>query len=210
MEICRLMHELWQQILTAWQGQSNLEVVAVVAAILYLVLAIRENIWCWFFAFVSTAIYIYLFHSVSLLSESLLNVYYLCMAVYGWWRWHQGAEKGHLQGNQPIVSWPWVRHLKWIVITGLMVPVLGLFMQSLGASMPFLDAFTTCYAVLATVMVAHKVLENWHYWLVINLVSIYLFASKGLMLTAALFVLYVILTVVGYFSWRQHHAAQAH
>ncbi len=199
---------MWQQILTAWQAQSNLEVVAVVAAILYLVLAIRENIWCWFFAFISTAIYIYLFHSVSLLSESLLNVYYLIMAVYGWYQWQHGTQTDN--HNRAIVSWPWQLHLKWIALTALMVPLLGMLMQSIGASMPYLDAFTTCFAVFATILVAHKVLENWHYWLVINVVSVYLFASKGLYLTAAMFVLYVILTVIGYFNWTKHYAAQQH
>ncbi len=198
------MHEVWQQIITAWQAQSLLEVVAVVAAILYLVLAIRENIWCWLFAFISTSLYIYLFHSVSLLSESLLNVYYLVMAVYGWYQWRQGK---HHKGRK-IISWPIRKHCLLILLTGLTVPILGYGMSQLGASMPYLDAFTTCFAVMATVMVAHKVLENWHYWLVINVTSIYLFSSKALYLTAAMFALYVILTIIGYINWKNIYGRQ--
>ncbi|MGJ8663626.1 MAG: nicotinamide riboside transporter PnuC [Marinicella sp.] len=198
------MHDIWQQILIAWQAQQPLEIVAVIAAILYLILAIREQIWCWFFAFISTAIYIYLFHSVSLLSESLLNIYYLLMAIYGWYQWRQGHNKQPLK----IVSWPLKKHMLLILITGLAVPLLGYGMSQIGASMPYLDAFTTCFAVLATVMVAHKVLQNWHYWLVINLVSVYLFISKDLLLTAAMFALYVILTIIGYISWNRHYALQ--
>ena len=196
------MHEIWLQILAAWQAQSGLEIIAVVAAILYLVLAIRENIWCWLFAFISTSIYIYLFHSVSLLSESLLNVYYLLMAVYGWYQWRRG---NHHEGRK-IISWSIRKHGLLIILTGLMVPLLGYTMNQLGASMPYLDAFTTCFAVLATVMVAHKVLENWHYWLVINLTSVYLFSSKELYLTAAMFALYVILTIIGYINWKNIYA----
>ncbi len=198
------MTDIWQQIVTAWQAQSPLEVVAVFAAIMYLVLAIRENIWCWLFAFISTAIYIYLFNKVSLLSESLLNIYYLIMAIYGWYQWKFG-DNHH---ERHIISWPWRKHVILIVLTALMVPVLGYTTSQWGASMPYLDAFTTCYAVLATVMVAHKVLENWHYWLVINIVSTYLFAVKGLYLTSALFAVYVILTVIGYFNWRKTYAQQ--
>lgn len=200
-----MLYDIWQQIVTAWQAQSTLEVVAVVAAILYLVLAIKENIWCWLFAFISTAIYIYLFHSVSLLSESLLNVYYLVMAVYGWYQWQYGSN--HKQRR--IVSWPLKKHLGLIVVTGMTVPLLGYVTSQLGASMPYLDAFTTCFAVLATVMVAHKVLENWHYWLVINLLSVYLFISKDLYLTATMFALYVILTIIGYINWNKHYATQS-
>lgn len=198
------MSEVWQQIMTAWQAQSYLEMVAVAAAILYLVLAIKENIWCWLFAFISTAIYIYLFHSVSLLSESLLNVYYLVMAVYGWYQWRNGDNKT----VRKIVSWPLPKHSLLILITALTVPVLGYFMSQLGASMPYLDAFTTCFAVLATVMVAHKVLENWHYWLVINVTSVYIFYTKDLFLTAAMFALYVVLTIIGFMKWNQHYANQ--
>ncbi len=198
------MHDIWQQILTAWQAQSPLEVVAVIAAILYLVLAIKENIWCWLFAFVSTAIYIYLFHSVALLSESLLNVYYLLMAIYGWYQWRYGQK----HQERKITSWTLKKHISLIIPTALAVPVLGYVTSQYGATMPYLDAFTTCFAVLATVMVAHKVLENWHYWLIINVISIYLFASKSLYLTALMFGLYVVLTVIGYFNWRRHYAAQ--
>ncbi len=196
------MHDIWSQIVNSWQAQSGLEVIAVITAILYLVLAIRENIWCWLFAFISTSIYIYLFHSVSLLSESLLNIYYLIMAVYGWRQWRNGN-----QNNQRLItSWALQKHSTLIVLTAIIVPFLGYGMQQLGASMPYLDAFTTCFAVLATVMVAHKVLENWYYWLVINVTSVYIFFQKELFLTAAMFVLYVILTVIGLINWNQHYA----
>ena len=198
------MTDIWQQIITAWNAQQPLEVVAVVAAILYLVLAIKENIWCWLFAFVSTAIYIYLFHSVSLLSESILNIYYLLMAIYGWYQWQYG-DNHH---ERHIISWSVKKHVTLILITACTVPLLGYVTTQYGADKAYLDAFTTCFAVLATVMVAHKVLENWHYWLVINILSVYLFASKELYLTAAMFVLYVILTVVGYINWRKHYAEQ--
>ena len=198
------MSDIWQQIITAWQAQSTLEVVAVVAAILYLVLAIKESIWCWLFAFISTGIYIYLFHSVSLLSESLLNVYYLVMAIYGWYQWQHGQQNQ----ERKIVSWPLKKHSYLIFATALMVPVLGYSMSQIGASMPYLDAFTTCFAVLATVMVAHKILENWHYWLVINVTSVYIFINKDLLLTAAMFILYVILSVIGYINWNKHYANQ--
>ena len=198
------MHDIWSQILAAWQAQSALEVVAVLAALAYLVLAIRENIWCWLFAFISTAIYIYLFHQVSLLSESLLNVYYLIMAVYGWYQWRFGDH----HRARVITRWSVRKHLTLITITAVMVPLLGGLTQSWGASMPYLDAFTSCFAVLATVMVAHKVLENWYYWLVINITSVYIFAAKSLFLTALLFAVYVILTVVGLINWNRHYARQ--
>jgi len=198
------MHEIWVNILAAWQAQSYLEIVAVLAAMLYLVLAIRENIWCWFFAFISTALYIYLFHSVALLSESLLNVYYLIMAVYGWYQWRYGNH----QHERHIISWTLKRHVVLIILTGLTVPILGYVTSQYNATMPYLDAFTTCFAVVATIMVAHKVLENWYYWLIIDALSVYIFASKGLYLTALMFVVYVVLVVFGWLRWNKEYASQ--
>ncbi|MEM9533112.1 MAG: nicotinamide riboside transporter PnuC [Pseudomonadota bacterium] len=178
-----------------------LESLAVLLAVAYLVLAARENIWCWLCAFVSTAIYIGLFYRVALLSESLLNVFYLGMAVYGWWQWRSGVQ------DQPrkIQSWPLRRHALVILAAGAAVPVLGLITSRAGAAFPYVDAATTCFAVATTFMVTHKVLENWLYWLVIDGVSIYLYLEKGLKLTAALFGLYLVICVFGYLNWRRRY-----
>ena len=178
-----------------------LEALAVVLAVLYLLLAVRESIWCWACAFASTAIYIYLFYAVALLSESLLNIFYLLMAVYGWFQWRGGAGRGQ---SLEISTWSWNKHLLAIAGTLVWVPVLGYYMQTRhGASMPYLDALTTCFAVVATYMVTRKILENWIYWFVIDAVSIYLYLNKGLNLTAGLFGLYLLLIVFGYLRWRR-------
>jgi nicotinamide mononucleotide transporter len=185
----------WQ----ALQALSTLEAVAVVLAVAYLVLAVRESIWCWPCAFGSTAIYVWLFHDVALISESLLNAFYLVMAIYGYYQWRHGGQRHH---GLTISVRPWQWHLRLILVTGACVPPLGWFMAtSFGAALPYLDAFTTCFAVVTTWMVARKILENWIYWFVIDSVSIYLYLQKGLHLTAALFVVYLVLIVIGYRRW---------
>ena len=88
------MDSLLQTVLAAAQSMSPLEVTAVVFAMAYLLLAVRENVLCWFFAFLSTAIYTFLFWDVSLLMESGLNVYYMVMAIYGWYQWTRGGTNG--------------------------------------------------------------------------------------------------------------------
>ncbi len=199
------METIWQNILTGWLAQSQLEVMAVLASILYLVLVMRQNIWCWFFAFISTAIYIFLFHEVSLFSESLLNVFYLLMAIYGWWQWRGGRRNSdHLS----IVKWSWQRHLKLIVVTGLFVPVLGYYMQIQGADFAYWDAFTSCFAVLTTFLVVWKVFENWYYWLVIDAISVVLFWLKDLPYTATLFIVYLVLVIIGIKQWSEQYDKQ--
>lgn len=188
------------QALTGW------EAIAVLLALAYLILAMKGSVWCWPAALTSTAIYTVLFWQVSLLMESVLNVYYMAMAVYGYWMWSKGG-KAHEGVN--IVSWNLSTHIKLIAGTSLMSVVIGYFMATqTQASFPYLDAATTCFAVMSTFLVTKKVLENWIYWFVIDAVSIYLYVSKGLMLTSALFVFYVVMVVFGYFMWRRKMYAQ--
>ncbi len=195
------MSAAWQQFLTQWH--LPLEILAVVFAVLYLLLAMREHVACWLFAALSTLIYIALYHRVALLSESLLNVYYLAMALYGWWRW----RGGHSGLEPPIQSWPWRKHMPWVLLCAACVPALAWWTARHGAAFPLLDAFTSVFAVLATWLVARKVLENWYYWLLIDSINIFLNWHRGLQLTAGLYVAYVVLVVLGLLQWRARLAA---
>lgn len=180
---------------------SWLEALAVVLAIGYLLLAIRQNIWCWACAAGSTAIYIWLFHSVALLMESALNVFYLLMAAYGWCQWrHGGRERDEL----PVTTWPAWTHVTALGSVALLAATSGAWLaEHTDAALPYLDSATTWGAVWATYLTARKVLETWVYWFVIDLVSIYLYAVRGLPLTVLLFVLYVALVPIGYLAWRR-------
>jgi len=193
------MNEQIVKISQAFLAQSSLELVAVICAILYVVLVIKENSWCWFFAFVSTALFIYLFHQVSLLSESLLNIYYLVMAVYGWWQWSSTKAMKTLR----IQRWSMKRHSLIVVGCLLLTPLLGYFTASLGASFPYIDALVALLSVVATYMVTKKVFENWYYWLFIDSVSIYLFWQKQLYFVAALYVGYLVLVFIGIKAWKK-------
>lgn len=182
---------------------SWLEALAVVLAIAYLVLAVRQNIWCWACAFVSTAIYIYLFHSVALLMESALNVFYLIMAVYGWYEWRYGGAR---HAGLPVTVWPLRRHLAAILVIVALVIASGYVLsRRTTAAFPYLDSLTTWSAVWATFLVARKVLENWFYWFLIDALSVWLYVSRGLPLTAMLFCVYLVLIPIGFFAWRRDY-----
>ena len=198
------MSEWLNLVLAGWTAMPWLEATAVILALAYLVLAAKEHIACWACALVSCAIYIYIFLDARLYSESLLQGYYLLMAVYGWLQWTRGTHGS----SRPISTWPWQRHLLVIVLTGACVPLLGLWMQSRGAALPYLDAFTTCFAIVTTFMVTHKILENWLYWLVVDSISIYLYVQRELYLTVALFAIYLIIVVLGFVRWQREYRRQ--
>jgi nicotinamide mononucleotide transporter len=185
-----------------WQitQQQWWEILAVALAVAYLVLAIRQNIWCWAAAAVSTLLYLFIMYQARLYMESVLQLFYLAMAAYGWYQWRRGGDDG---AELKVSTWPVRYHLIAIGSVLLLVMVSGeLLSRYSDAALPFLDSLTTWGAVVATFMVTRKILENWIYWFVIDAVSIGLYFSRELYFTAALFTAYLVMIVIGYRSWR--------
>lgn len=197
-------------LLTAAQGMSLWELAAVLLAMAYLLLAIRERLLCWYCAFISTAIYTAIFWDVSLLMDSALNVYYMAMAVFGWYQWKyvgRSQNGGNENGDGiAIASLSRAQHVIIIVSIACLSLISGyLLSEHSQAAWPYVDSFTTWGSVITTYLVARKYLENWLYWIVIDAVSIPLYLDRGLNLTALLFVAYTLIAVAGYFSWRNHY-----
>ena len=184
----------------------NLETLAVVLGIGYLLLAMLESNLCWYFAFFSTALYVWIFGDVSLYMESALNVYYMAMAIYGWLQWQRGgADKSGVK----IIRWTSKQHILGVVIILAASVTSGYLLSSnTAAKLPYLDSFTTWASVFTTLMVAQKVLENWLYWIVINSVSIYLYIDRGLDQTAAMFFFYLVLASIGFLTWKKAYDIQ--
>lgn len=192
-----------------WGALTSLhgwEALAVALGVAYLLLAVRESLWCWYAAFFSTAIYLWLFWQVSLPMESALQLYYLVMAVYGWYQWrHGGAQATPLS----ISTWGARQHGVAIAAILLASAVSGaLLTRYTDAALPYLDSFTTWGSILTTWMVARKVLENWVYWLVIDSASIWLYLERGLLMTAGLFAVYLVIVLFGWRQWLLHYRAQ--
>lgn len=185
-----------------------LELVAMLLALAYVILAAQGSLWCWPAAFISTALYTFIFYDVLLLMDSALNAYYLVMAIYGYWAWQKNTSTNTNQNqsstNTPlaIISWSGNRHLKICLSLTITSLVLGYIVANYTpASFPYLDTFTTVFAVFSTYLVTQKVLENWLYWVVIDAVSIYLYIEKDLIPTTVLFIIYVAIALYGYFKW---------
>ena len=175
---------------------SIIESIAVLFSVLYVILATKQNIWCWAAAGISVALYIYICFSAQLFPETGLQVFYLIMAFYGYYNW---AKK---EQDLQITQWSAGKHLTLIIIGAIITFLMGFYFATYtSAKMPIVDSFTTVFSVIATYMVVKKILGNWLYWIVIDTVSVYLFYSRDLHLTSLLFIVYTIIAVFGYFSW---------
>jgi len=181
---------------------SAAEWVAVVFAFAYVLLAIRQNAWCWVTSIVSSAIFLALFARAGLVMQAWLQVFYMAMACYGWWAWRRGAEQG---GELPVSRWPLGRHVAAITVVAVVSLFNGWWVGRSAAHgiVPYVDASTAWVSVYATWLVARKVLENWLYWIAADLVAAALYWSQGLLATAVLFVAYAVLAVRGYLQWRE-------
>ena len=178
---------------------SIIEICAVVLALIYVILAIFQRRLCWIAAIASASLYILIFWQVRLYLEAALQVFYIAMAVYGWFAWQQ---KDH-ETQKPIRMWSPKQHTVACSALVFLSLLIGSAMDRwTDAASPFVDAATTVSALLATWMVARKLLENWLYWIAIDLTSIGLYLSRDLSLTATLFAGYVLLAAWGYRTWR--------
>ncbi|MDM7860054.1 nicotinamide riboside transporter PnuC [Alteromonas sp. ASW11-36] len=175
------------------------EGVAVILAIAYVLLAARKHIACWACAFVSTLIYTVLFYDVNLKLQMLLNLYYMLMALYGYWQWKRSPSEAFVASRLTVLQN--IGTLTVIVLfTVLCAEITGLLTES---RYLYVDAFVTVASVITTVMVAHRKIENWLYWMVINSVASWLYWQVDLYFTSLLFVSYVFMSVYGYLQWRK-------
>lgn len=181
------------------------ELLAVILSIAYVILVAKNNRWCWPAAFLSTLIFTIIFYDVSLLMESLLNGYYMAMALYGWYRW-QSSKNLTADSQLPITTWSYIKHIKLIASLSIFSLLLGFIMDNYtSADFAYIDTFTTVFAVATTYLVVIKLYENWFYWIGINSLSVYLYIEKGLEPTAFLAGFNILMCVVGLINWHKIH-----
>ena len=181
------------------------EIIGVVLAIGYLLLAVRQIIWCWLAWILSSLLYLYVMFNAGLYMEAALQIFYVAMGLYGWMQWRKGNTEDHLV----VRRWGLGHHLFAVSVILILTLLSGEVLSNYTtAAMPFMDALTTWGAIVTTYMVARKLIENWIYWFVIDSISIYLFVSRELYFTAVLFFVYLFIIIIGYRSWKQMELVQ--
>jgi nicotinamide mononucleotide transporter len=188
-----------------WDGviaTSAAEWVAVITGVIYILLILRRNRWGWVAGGASSLILAVLAARAQLPMQALLQMSYAVAAVYGWWSWAPQEQP------QRITTWHPRGHLLALGVSVLLSLGLARLLAREGYSAyPFIDSIVACAGLFATWLVARVYLENWIYWIVIDAISLYLFAMQGLVLTSVLFALYLVIASFGLRSWwklREH------
>ena len=180
---------------------SSIEWLIMITALAYVILSIFENIWCWLFGIISTALSIYLCYAGKLFLESGLQIFYVVLGVYGWYQWlHGSAEKKELT----IVTASALK-IVLLIILGLVIwlPLGWVANHYSTQAMPYLDAFITSFSLVATWMSAKKIIQNWLFWILIDALAVRLYWGRSFYLIGIIYIIYVILAAAGYMKWKK-------
>lgn len=182
---------------------STLEWIAALAGAVSVYLSARENIWSWPTGIVNVGLYIIVFRRTGLYSDMGLQVIYLVLSVYGWYKWlYGGVEHKQLTVTR-------ARAREWLIVT----PIAFVFWIGLarytatlpGVALPYLDAGLTTLSLVAQWMLTRKILENWVLWIIADIIYVPMYIYKGLPVTAALYAVFLGLAVMGLRSWRRSY-----
>ena len=189
-----------QQLISEISALPTIDWIITLTAIIYLLLATRNNVWCWFWGIISCSIWAYSsFVNFQLYLDAALQLFYVVMGFVGIYQWKYGNSKEEL----PISKLSRKDHLLWLSIGSVVAVLFGYFFAKLTpAAATYLDAFTTIFSIIATFFLVRRKLDNWMYWVIIDAVYVYLYASRGAFLFALLMVWYVYLAAKAYFNWK--------
>lgn len=177
------------------------EVLGVVAGILGVWLTTRQKVWCWPIGIIGVLAYVVVFYEAKLYAAMSLQLIYVGLSFYGWYAWLHGGE-GH---GALRVSRANPRILAALVAAGVVVTaLLGWWLdRRTDEALPYLDAFTTVFSLVAQWMQARKHLENWATWILVDVLYIGMSLSQGLTLTSGLYLVYIGLAVIGWRDWQR-------
>ena len=178
------------------------EVIAFALSIWMVVCNMRVHVLAWPLALVSSLLYFLLFWSGKLYGEASLQLLFAALAIWGWWQWLRGTGD---DGRALQVRRLDRQGLTLALIATLLAwPVLGVFLKhQTDSPLPYLDAFPTVASLLGQWLLGRKYQENWSVWVLVNAVSVALFAFKGYWLTVVLYAVFIPMSVAGWRAWQR-------
>ena len=193
---------IWQEGLV-WLGKHFFEIFGTLFGLIYIVYSILGDRKLWFYGLVTSAIYVYICFSSRIYADMVINAYYVTVSVYGWihWKLRAGKEKSN---KMPISKVTITQTLLLGITTLVLCSAIFLVLNNLTDSdIALLDSVTTSASIVATWMLARKIMEHWLIWVVVDALSVGLYIYKELYLTAFLFLIYTIMAVAGFVQWRK-------
>ncbi|WP_348704996.1 nicotinamide riboside transporter PnuC [Acidovorax soli] len=181
------------------------EILAFVLAVWMVICNMRVNALAWPLALGSSLLYFLLFWDGKLYGEASLQLVFASLALWGWWQWLRGRDE---QGHKLRVRLMSPRS-RWLALLAVLAawPLLGLLLdRQTDSPLPYWDAFPTVASLLGQYLLGRKYQENWGVWVLVNAVSVALFAYKGYWLTVLLYAVFIPMSVAGWRAWQRQLA----
>ena len=185
-----------------------LELLGVITGIIYLWLEYRANIYLWVAGIIMPAIYIFVYYDAGLYADFGINIYYLLIALYGWFAWKTGFTlTGKKKTTEQELSISYTPRGAWakIAVAYLIaqIAIAWLLINYTDSTVPWADSFTTALSIVGMWMLARKYVEQWWVWCIVDVTSSALYVYKELYFTAVLYAVYAIIAIFGYYKWKR-------
>jgi nicotinamide mononucleotide transporter len=178
------------------------EIFGFVTGALSVWLAVRENVWNWPIAAANAVFFFVLFLEHRLYGDMGLQVIFLGLAVLGWYRWLRGGDR---HGELPIARISARLAIACLIVTIAATWVMTLYLTSVNDASPFLDGFTTVLSLVGQYLLTKKIIENWWVWGFADVLYVYLYIQRGLLLTSVLYVLFLLMCIAGAVQWQRSY-----
>ena len=177
---------------------TPLELISFVLAATTVLLNIRQNHWAWLFSIASSSTYAVVFFDARLYGDSGLQLVFIAASVWGWWQWLRGSGETKLVVTRlGRTGWMWA-----LAGWGAAFLALSMFLKTYtNTDVPHIDGFLTAGSLVGQLLLARKKVENWHVWVVVDLLYVGLYIFKDLHVTAVLYAVFVVLAWRGLRAW---------
>lgn len=185
---------------------SLFELIAVIVSVIAVVLTIKRHLWCWFFNFISYVLYTILFFQFKLYGETILQIFFMVVAVYGYMQWKKGFDEQHQIVISNILFPNFIYQIVMAFIVGIFFGAILAYFTD--AAVPWLDAQLAAFSLLATYWSTKKYIKTWSLWVLVDIIYVGMFIYKALYLTAGLYAAFVILAAMGWMQWKKIYMQQ--
>ena len=185
--------------------ENIFQFMGVLFSIIYVLFSIRQNILCWPALIIAAVFNFYAYYLINLPLQSIMQLFFILTAFYGWYKWRKSQEKSALLVNR----WQIKSHLIWLTIGLTSTLAIGFFLNSINSnsifhsSYPFLDALMFVFNIIPMYMTGKKILESWIYFILIDIISGVFYAITGEFFFCFLFFCYIGFATQGYLTWKK-------
>jgi len=199
------MKDLVDILFSQYDAYSNfdiaLEAFATIFGLLSVWFSMRENILVFPTGIINTSIYVYILFFAGLFGDMSINAYYFAMSIYGWYKWTRKTDENNYISIRYSTKKEKIYSLILMIISYI---ILAFVLKNYTSStVPYIDALTTSLFFVGMWLMAKKIIDNWIFWIIADLITIPLYIYKGLTITAFQYLIFTGLAVAGYFAWKK-------